>query len=88
MRGSLGLDALSYFVLRKLQEEGVKNPEAVCKKVQEAFAAFPNWRQSQNELRQLRQKVTFAVFAEEDNLDKVAALVEGIFSVLQRTGEK
>jgi type I restriction enzyme, R subunit len=47
---------------------------------------FPNWRRSQNELRQLRQKVTFAIFAEEDDLAKVSALVDGIFSVLQRTG--
>jgi type I restriction enzyme, R subunit len=53
-----GLDGLSYFVLCKLNEEGVKNADTVCKKVREAFIEFPNWRQSQNELRQLRQKVT------------------------------
>jgi hypothetical protein len=31
----------------------------------------------------LRQKVTFAIFAEEEDLDKVSALVDSIFSVLQ-----
>ena len=36
-------------------------------------------------LRQLRQKVTFAVFASEEDFDKVTALVDSI--VLQRTGE-
>jgi type I restriction enzyme R subunit len=82
-----GLDGLSYFVLCKLNDEGVNNADAVCKKVREAFVEFPNWRRSQNELRQLRQKVTFAIFAEEDNLDKVSALVDSIFSVLRRTGE-
>ncbi len=81
-----GLDGLSYFVLCKLNDEGVKNGDAVCKKVREAFVQFPNWRRSQNELRELRQKVTFAIFAEEDNLDTVSALVDSIFSVLQRTG--
>jgi len=85
------LDGLSYFVLCKLNDEGVKNGDAVCKKVREAlvreaFVQFPNWRRSQNELRELRQKVTFAIFAEEDNLDTVSALVDSIFSVLQRTG--
>jgi hypothetical protein len=30
---------------------------------------------------QLRQKVTFAIFAEEEDLDKVSALVDSIFSV-------
>jgi type I restriction enzyme R subunit len=65
----------------------VKKADTVCKKVREAFAQFPNWRRSQNELRELRQKVTFAIFAEEDDLDKVSALVDSIFSVLQRTAE-
>jgi type I restriction enzyme R subunit len=82
-----GLDGLGYFVLCKLNDEGVKKADAVCKKVREAFVEFPNWRRSQNELRQLRQKVTFAIFAEEDDLAKVSALVDSIFSVLQRTGE-
>jgi type I restriction enzyme R subunit len=82
-----GLDGLSYFVLCKLNDESVKNADSVCKKVREAFIQFPNWRRSQNELRELRQKVTFAIFAEEDDLDKVSTLVDSIFSVLQRTGE-
>jgi hypothetical protein len=76
-----GLDGLSYFVLCKLNDEGVNNADAVCKKVREAFVESPNWRRSQNELRQLRQKVTFAIFAEQDDLDKVSALVDSIFSV-------
>src|SRR5262245_55108509 len=82
-----GLDGLSYFVLCKLNDEGVKNADVVCKKVREAFVQFPSWRRSQNELREVRQKVTFAIFAEEDDLDKVSALVDSIFSVLQRTGD-
>jgi type I restriction enzyme, R subunit len=82
-----GLDGLSYFVLCKLNDEGVSNADVACKKVREAFVEFPNWRRSQSELRQLRQKVTFAIFAEVDDLDKVSALVDSIFSVLQRTGE-
>jgi type I restriction enzyme R subunit len=82
-----GLDGLSYFVLCRLNDEGVKSADSVCKKAREAFVEFPNWRRSQNELRELRQKVTFAIYAEEDDLDKVSALVDSIFSVLQRTGE-
>src|SRR5262249_45375593 len=82
-----GLDGLSYFVLCKLNDEKVSSADAVCKKVREAFVQFPNWRRSQSDLRELRKKVTFAIFAEEDNLDKVSALVDSIFSVLQRTGE-
>jgi type I restriction enzyme R subunit len=79
-----GLDGLTYFVLCKLTDEGVANAETASKKVRQAFAEFSNWRQSEKELRELRKKVTFAIFAEEDDLDKVTALVDSIFTVLQK----
>lgn len=79
-----GLDGLTYFILCKLQDEGIANPDAISKKAREAFAEFPNWRRSDKELRELRKKVTFAVFAEEADLDKVTALVDSVFAVLQK----
>lgn len=81
-----GLDGLTYFVLSKLQEEGVPNAEAVSKKVGEAFTSFPNWRRSEKDLRELRKKVTLAIFVEEEDLDKVSALVHRVFTVLHKTG--
>jgi len=80
------LDGVTYFVLCKLTDEGVPNAEAVSKKVGAAFAEYPNWRRSEKELRELRREVTFAVLAEEENLDKVTAIVDSVFAVLQRTG--
>jgi type I restriction enzyme R subunit len=81
-----GLDGLAYFVLCKLQDEGVPNAEAVTGRVREAFGEFPNWRRSERDLRELRKKVTFAIFSEEEDLDKVTALVDRVFAVLERTG--
>ena len=75
---------MTYFVLCKLTDEGVANAETASKKVRQAFAEFSNWRQSEKELRELRKKVTFAIFAEEDDLNKVTALVDSIFTVLQK----
>ena len=79
-----GLDGLTYFVLCKLTDDGVPNAEVISKKIRQAFGEFTNWRQSEKELRELRKKVTFAIFAEEDDLNKVTALVDGIFTTLQR----
>jgi type I restriction enzyme, R subunit len=79
-----GVDGLTYFVLCKLTDEGVTNAETASKKVREAFAEFTNWRDSEKELRELRKKVTFAIFAEEEDLDKVTTLVDSIFTVLQK----
>jgi type I restriction enzyme R subunit len=81
-----GLDGLAYFVLCKMQEEGVPNPETVTNRVREAFAELPNWRRSERDLRELRKKVTFAIFAEEEDLEKVTSLVDRVFGVLEKTG--
>jgi type I restriction enzyme R subunit len=80
-----GLDALTYFVLCQMTDDGITNPERVSRKVAEAFAKFPNWRRSEAELREVRQQVTFAVFAEEDDMTKVAATVEALFTHLQKS---
>ena len=80
-----GLDGLTYFVLCKLTDDGIPNPEQVSRKVAGEFAKFPNWQRSEAELRELRKQVTFAVFAEEVDLDKVTATVEALFTLLQKS---
>jgi type I restriction enzyme R subunit len=80
-----GLDALTYFVLCRLTDDGVPNPEPVSKKVREAFTQFPNWQHSEAELRELRKNVTFALFAEEEDVVKVTSTVDTLFALLQRS---
>jgi type I restriction enzyme R subunit len=79
-----GLDALSYFVLCEVSADGIPNAECVTEKVRVAFAQYPNWRDSEAELRELRNQVTFAIFAEEDDMEKVTSTVERLFARLQR----
>ena len=79
-----GFDALTYFVYRLLLDAGVEEAEAVSEKVKTAFAGYPNWRQSEASLRDLRQKVTFAIAAQVDDLDKVVRIVDELFTVLER----
>lgn len=83
-----GLDGLSYFVLCKLTEDGIPNAEAVSGKIREAFAEHPGWKDSDAELRELRNKVTFAVCAEEEDLEKVTATVEALFKLLEKAFRK
>lgn len=83
-----GLDGLSYFVLCKLTEDGIPNAEAVRAKIREAFAEHPSWKDSDAELRELRKDVTFAVFSEEEDLEKVTATVEALFNLLQKAFRK
>jgi type I restriction enzyme, R subunit len=80
-----GLDGLSYFVLCKLTDDGIPNPDTASKKVAAAFGKFPNWQRSEAELRELRQKVTFALYAEEDDMQKVTTTVESLFTLLHKS---
>jgi type I restriction enzyme R subunit len=79
-----GYDSLRYFVFTLLQETGVKDAEGVSAKVARAFVEHPNWRQSDAALRELRKTVTFAVYAEEDDLDQVTQSVDRLFSHLDK----
>ena len=46
--------------------------------------AIPNWRSSEKALRELRQKVTFALVAECDTLEQVTPVVDQLFSLLAK----
>jgi type I restriction enzyme R subunit len=80
----LTLGALTFFVYRTLLEAGIANPEAVSTSIKAAFGAHPNWRSSEKAVRELRQAITFAVFAECDSLEQVSSIVEGLFRVLEK----
>ena len=77
-----GYDSLHYFVFTLLREAGVTDAEGVSANVAKSFGEHPNWRQSEADLRELRKAVTFAVYAEEDDLDRVTRIVDRLFSHL------
>ncbi|MBU2811416.1 HsdR family type I site-specific deoxyribonuclease [Acidithiobacillus thiooxidans] len=77
-------DGLTYFVYRSLLDAKVQNAETVSRKIRHAFTEFPNWKRSENALRELRKKVTFALFAETEDLDRVTAMVDELFTLLEK----
>ena len=80
-----GLDSFTYFMLSKFTEQGIPNPEKVAGKVREAFQKHPNWKTSEADLRETRKEVTFAIFSEENDLNKVTASVDELLTLLQRS---
>lgn len=79
-----GLDALTFYVFATLRDKNVSHAEDVARKIGHAFAQYPNWRRSEKDLRGLRNQVTFAICAEEEDLDKVTAMVDDLFAVLYK----
>jgi type I restriction enzyme R subunit len=84
----MGLDGLSYFLLCKLADDGIANPESVSARIRDAFIRHPGWKSGEAELRELRKEVTFAVLAEEDDLNKATATVESLFLLLEKAFRK
>lgn len=80
-------DGLTYFVFQTLLDAKIANAEPVSRKIRQAFADFPNWKKSENALRELRKKVTFAIYAEADDLDQVTTLVDELFTLLEKADQ-
>ena len=79
-----GFDGFTFFVYRTLLDAGVGEAENVSSKIKAAFAEYPDWKKSEAVLRDLRQKVTFAIFAEFDDPDKVTTIVDDLFTLLDK----
>lgn len=80
---NIGTMSIGRFLLyRTLLDAGIGNIEETSRKIKEAFVSHPNRLQSEKEMRAVRQQVTFAVFAEEDDLDKVTMIVDDLFTLL------
>jgi type I restriction enzyme R subunit len=79
-----GFDDLTFFVYRSLLEANINNPEAVCNQIRSAFGNHPNWRTSEAALRELRNQVTFALYAACDQHDQVTPLVDALITTLTK----
>jgi len=79
-----GFDGLTYFVYATLLNADIPNPEAISQKIKTAFVEHPNWVTSEKDLRQVRQKMTFALYPEEDDLDKVTETVDHLLTLLMK----
>lgn len=79
---------VKYFTPRALIAAMVECVAPEPGKIREAFAKHPEWKDGEVELRDLRKQVTFAVFSEEEELEKVAVTVELLFRLLEKAFRK
>ena len=75
---------MTYFVYATLLDAGISNPEAISQKIKSAFVAHPNWTTSEKDLREVRQKMTLALYAEADDVNAIAATVERLITLLMK----
>ena len=81
-----GLDDLGYFVYGTLVDAGFKNAETISRKIRKAFSELSKWHNSENAFREFRTQVTFAIHAEMDDPKQVVAIVDELFTSLEKAG--
>ena len=75
---------MTVFVYRTLLDEKIGNAEEVSRQIKGAFLEFPNWQKSDAALRELRKKITFALYAQSEDLDRVTGIVDYLFHLLEK----
>jgi len=77
-----GYDGLTFFVYQSLIDKRINDSDKVTEQIKNEFVNHPNWKTSEKELRELRQAVYFALLKVEDDIDKVAGIVDELFNSL------
>ena len=81
-----GLDDLAYFFYDTLRDSRVKDAETVSRKVRQAFAEFSQRNKSEKAFRKLRVDITLAIYAEIDDSARRTAIVNQLFTLLEKAG--
>ncbi|UST58293.1 HsdR family type I site-specific deoxyribonuclease [Pseudomonas moraviensis] len=79
-----GFDGLTFFIYRTLLDAGIDDAENVTLNIRDAFVSLPTWRESEKALRELRTKVTGAIFPAVGNVDKTVEIVDELFNLLTK----
>ncbi|MGI8582309.1 MAG: type I restriction endonuclease subunit R [Chitinophagaceae bacterium] len=74
--------AMSVYVL--LLDKKFNNAEVIARSIKEAFGKYPYWKESETDLRELRQQVMFAIMKNDATADDdtIVQFVETFFSYL------
>lgn len=79
-----GFDGLTFFIYRTLLDAGIGDAENVTCNIRNAFVSLPTWRESEKALRELRNKVTGAIFPAVGDVDKTVGIVDELFNLLTK----
>lgn len=82
------MDSMTYYVYSTLRDAGLSDPDDASARIKTAFLEHPNWVASDKELREVRKLITFALYRQEDDEDKVVSLVEELLVALLKSQGK
>jgi len=81
----LKLDSLTYFLHKELETAGIEDSIEAGADIKNILEEFSDWHSSEKSMREARKKVTIRIFRSLDDLEKVASLVDDIFSILVKS---
>jgi type I restriction enzyme R subunit len=65
-----------------LKDAGIKDADDASVKIKTAFMEHPNWSTSEKDLREVRNLMAFALYAQEEDEEKVSAIVDQLITLL------
>jgi len=81
----LKLDNLSFYLFKELESTGIQDAKEAGVDIKNILEEFTDWYSSEKSMREARKKVTIRICKSTDDIDKVASLVDNIFSLLSKT---
>ena len=81
----LKLDSLTYFFHKELETAGIEDSIEAGADIKNILEEYAEWYSSEKSMREARKKVTIRIYRSMDDLDKVASLVDAIFSLLTKS---
>lgn len=82
----LKLDSLAFFLHKEFEAAGLKDSIKAGTDIKNILEEYSDWPSSEKSMREARRKVTIRIFKSVDDFSKVSILVDGIFSLLSKTG--
>ncbi|MGD0596788.1 MAG: HsdR family type I site-specific deoxyribonuclease [Sedimentisphaerales bacterium] len=79
-----GFDGLASFINTVLVDRKIKDTDGTTRKVRAAFDEYPNWQSSGQQERELRSALYGVLGKDEDDMDRVAEVIDYLFNLLEK----
>ena len=79
-----GFDGLASFINTVLVDKKIEDLNGMTIKIRGAFEEYPNWQISEQQSRELRTSLYGVLSAVEEDMDKVAEVIDYLFDLLEK----
>ncbi|MBF0396524.1 MAG: type I restriction endonuclease subunit R, partial [Desulfobacterales bacterium] len=87
-QSKFNLDHFTFFLFKQFQSLGFTDAKEISEDIKCILSEHPDWSSSEKSMREVRKKVTFRIYKAIDDIDKVALIVDDLFSLFYKLKDK